>query len=394
MNNLRFSITLIVLFTFLSGIAQIDSNIHILDALLPRKYNIPLIDISGETFRHVVIDRDSTKYFGHPSTLLMPDGKTMYCGYSINHGGEPLFLKKSTDGGLTWSGYLPVPANANELGNCPFLFYLPDSKGKERLLMMVGGDDGIAKGMWQASSYDGGIAWSDYIDNGCKSVVASPTMISPDKGKKWLIWHHAYSENGRNAGKNKALNVYQSESTDGGETWGNTHVMCAIENASPCEPAALVSPNGRTMVCLMRENSRRLNSVVSFSKNEGQTWSAPKELPAALTGDRHQPKYTSDKKHLLIAFRDMATESPTKGDYVLWIGTFEDIENGSEGLCRVKLLNQYGTKGDCGYSGLELLPDGTFIATTYVRYRPEDKYNSIISVRFKIEEILNRLANK
>lgn len=390
-------LTLIMLTTLIIASCNTKSkiekiSIHSIESKLPKNYTIPTIDISKEVERHVIVDRDSTRYFGHPSTLLMEDGKTMYCAYSLGHGGPPLFLKKSLDGGLTWSDYLPVPSNANELGNCPFLFNLPDSKGKERILMMVGGDDGIAKGMWQASSYDGGKTWSDYKDNGCKSVVASPTMVAVNKGKKQLIWHHAHPEDDRMVGKRKALNVYQSESTDGGETWGNTHAICEIENASPCEPGIVLSPGGDEMVCLMRENSRRLNAVASFSKDEGKTWSEAIELPASLTGDRHQPKYSKDKKYLLIAFRDMAEESPTKGDYVLWVGTYDDIKNGREGLCRVRILDQHPPKKwDSGYSGLELLPDGTFVATTYVKYKPEDEHNSIVSVRFKLEEILNRL---
>jgi len=31
---------------------------------------------------------------------------------------------------------------------------------------------------------------------------------------------------------------------------------------------------------LLRENSRKLNSFVIFSNDEGRTWSAPRELPA------------------------------------------------------------------------------------------------------------------
>lgn len=395
MKKLALKLILLILLFNLDGNAQENSLIYSLDAKMPKQSGIPLIDISAETSRQVIVDRDSTKYFGHPSTLLMPDDKTMYCAYSLNHGGEPLFLKKSIDGGLSWSGYLPVPSNAKELGNCPFLFYTPDSKGKERLLMMVGGDDHLAIGMWQASSYDGGQTWSKYTDNGCKSVVASPTMIAVEKNKKQLIWHHAYPDDGRKAGENKALNIYQSESKDGGETWGDTHVICAVENASPCEPGVVVSPDGKTLACLMRENTRRLNSIVSFSENEGKSWSAPKELPASLTGDRHQPKYSNDKKYLLIAFRDMATESSTKGHYVLWVGSFDDLIKGKEGLCRVKLLHHYGPRfADCGYSGLELLPNGTFVATTYIKYKPEDKNNSIISIRFTLEDILKRLPEK
>jgi hypothetical protein len=257
--------------------------------------------------------------------------------------------------------------------------------------MMVGGDDGIANGMWQAASYDGGNTWSEYTNNGRNSVVASPTMIAVNNGGKHLIWHHAYPDDGRKAGQRTALNVYQSESTDGGETWGNTQAICEIENASPCEPGVVVSPSGKEMACLMRENSRRLNSVVIFSEDEGKTWSKPRELPASLTGDRHQPRYCFDQSFLLITFRDMAEGSPTKGDFVAWIGTYADIREGREGLCRVRLLDQPGNSADCGYSGLELLPDGTFVATTYIKYQADDAGNSIVSVRFKLEEILERL---
>ncbi len=46
-----------------------------------------------------------------------------------------------------------------------------------------------------------------------------------------------------------------------------------------------------------------------------------------------------------------------------------------------------GTRGlDCGYPGMEILPDGTIIATTYIKYRPGKDKHSVVSTRFKIEE--------
>ena len=43
-------------------------------------------------------------------------------------------------------------------------------------------------------------------------------------------------------------------------------------------------------------------------------------------------------------------------------------------------------KGDLGYSGVELLPDGTFVATTYAVLAPGEKH-SVVSIRFKLSEI-------
>jgi len=42
---------------------------------------------------------------------------------------------------------------------------------------------------------------------------------------------------------------------------------------------------------------------------------------------------------------------------------------------------------DCGYAGLEVLPDGTFVATTYIKYTPGPEQNSIVSVRFELSEL-------
>ena len=45
----------------------------------PDAYTIPVLDISDQKDRQVVVARGTDKvYQGHPDTLLMPDGKTMF----------------------------------------------------------------------------------------------------------------------------------------------------------------------------------------------------------------------------------------------------------------------------------------------------------------------------
>ena len=56
--------------------------------------------------------------------------------------------------------------------------------------------------------------------------------------------------------------------------------------------------------------------------------------------------------------------SPTAGDWVAWVGTYQDLVEGGEGQYRIRLKDN--TKGsDCAYPALEALPDGTILATTY-----------------------------
>ena len=169
-----------------------------------------------------------------------------------------------------------------------------------------------------------------------------------------------------------------------GMTWQTETLVAECPGGNPCEPFVVRSPDGKQLAALARENARRYNSLLVTSDDEGQTWSEPVELPAALTGDRHMGRYAPDGR-LVICFRDTTHQSPTRGDFVAWVGTYDDVVNLREGQYRVRLL-QSPTKSDLGYPGVELLPDGTFVATTYAVLEPGEK-NSVVSARFKLDEI-------
>ena len=134
----------------------------------------------------------------------------------------------------------------------------------------------------------------------------------------------------------------------------------------------------------------KCRSLAMFSDDEGESWTSPVELNRTITGDRHQPRYTSDGR-LVICFRDRTAKSSTWGHFVAWVGTYQDLRNCREGQYRIKLLHSYDDKKlhDCGYPGLELLPDGTLVATTYIKYKPGPEKQSVVSVRFKLQEIDN-----
>jgi hypothetical protein len=141
---------------------------------------------------------------------------------------------------------------------------------------------------------------------------------------------------------------------------------------------------------LLRENRRVKNSHAIFSDDEGRTWSKPRELPGALTGDRHTAVYAPDGR-LFISFRDTTLESPTKGDWVAWVGRYEDIAAGREGQYRVRLKDNH-VSGDCAYPGVEILPDGTIVTVTYGHWTPNEK-PYVLCVRLKLAE-LDALAAK
>jgi|GEM_PF-5193392 len=66
-------------------------------------FNKPLIDLNDETHRQTLVDKEAGQYLGHVTTTLLDDDKTIYAVYPKGHGNGPIVMKRSDDGGKTWS---------------------------------------------------------------------------------------------------------------------------------------------------------------------------------------------------------------------------------------------------------------------------------------------------
>ena len=344
-----------------------------------RHYTIPTIDISHETHRQVIIDKEPGQYLGHPTTVLLEDNRTMIAVYPKGHGRGAIVMKRSTDGGLTWSERLPVPDNWATSQEVPTIYRVVDPHGTKRLIMFSG-----LYPNRMAVSEDDGQNWTSLAPIGDFGGVVSMSSVVRLKDGRYMALFHDDGRFLREKRTRKRFRVYKTLSSDGGLTWSQPEVVTEHPKAHLCEPGVVRSPGGAQLAMLMRENSRKFNSFVAFSNDEGTTWSDPVELPGSLTGDRHVGRYAPDGR-LVIAFRDTTHVSPTSGDFVAWVGTYDDIVHGREGQYRVRLLDNKKDR-DCGYPAVELLPDGTFIATTYGHWI-EGEQPFIVSARFKLAEI-------
>ena len=349
------------------------------------RYPARTVDLSTDTARHVIVAQGTAEiYQGHPTTALLPDGKTVYCVWTLGHGGFAGPMKRSDDGGLTWSPLLPTPASWLTAKNCPSIYRLSDPRGFTRLFVYTG--SGPGGDMHASHSLDEGKTWSPMKGNGLVGVMPFCTIVPIDGGKK-LLGLTNIRRPGETAEKNSNI-ITQSLSEDGGVTWSPWHILLDLPGLKPCEPAVVRSPDGKQLLCLIRENVKRI-ALFMTSDDEGRTWSAAKPLPPGLFGDRHMPHYASDGR-LVIAMRDTGRGSPTSTHFIAWVGHYEDIASGRDGSYRIKLLHSH-RGGDNGYPGLELLPDGTFVATTYIKYREGPEKNSVVSTRFTLAET-DRLA--
>ena len=350
--------------------------------VMPRGYSIPSVDLSRQRERQVVVDRESGQYLGHPTTVLLEDHTTMIAVYPKGHGRGAIVMKRSVDAGRTWSERLPTPASWATSKEVPTIHRVVDGTGKRRLIMFSG-----LYPIRMAVSVDDGGQWSELRPIGDFGGVVAMSSVDRLRNGDHVALFHDDGRFFRAGGERQTpvvFTLYKTVSRDGGLTWSEPSEILHRTDVHLCEPGLVRSPGGERIAVLLRENSRRRNSFVIFSDDETETWSEPRELPGALTGDRHTGRYAPDGR-LLITFRDTTHESPTKGDWVAWIGTWDDLVAGREGQYRVRLMDNH-ERADCAYPGLELLEDGTFLATTYGHWT-EGQPPYIVSVRFTLDEI-------
>jgi hypothetical protein len=340
---------------------------------------IRLIDLAGDAQRQVVVDREVGQYLGHPTTVLLEDGKTMIAVYPKGHGKGAIVMKRSTDGGLTWSARLPVPANWSTSLETPTIYRTIDPVGKKHIILFSGVYPARI-----AVSNDDGVIWSPLQAIGDWGGIVVMGSVVRLKDGRYLAMFHDDGRFFRAGGRlTQTMTLYQTFSGDGGLSWSEPEAIFAADTIHLCEPGILRSPDGHQLAALLRENRRTHNSYVIFSNDEGKSWTAPRELPWTLTGDRHTAKYAPDGR-VVVSFRDMAKGSQTYGDWVAWVGTYDNIVGGRDGEYRVRLMDNL-KDADCAYPGVEVLPDGTFVLTTYGHW-VEGEQPFIVSVRMRLSE--------
>jgi hypothetical protein len=362
------------------------------------------IDLSGEIHRQTVIARGSPApdaYHAHPTTVMLADHKTLFCVWNIGHGGHAGPMARSADAGLTWERIDPLlPPNYANFKNCPSIYRLTDPQGKERLWVFAArtlGDkenpkpiEGRHQGfMPRIVSEDNGRTWRELPPLGgpvskedpFRNIMTFSSIVPLKDGAHLGLFHR-----GTGIGEAGTLQVLQSITRDGGFTWSVPTMACdgtKLEGKHPCEPYAFRSPDGAELCCILRENRRSGTSLMMFSRDEGQTWSAPVDTLWGLTGDRHHGVFLPDGR-MVVVFRSASPNAKDKGGFIAWVGTYDDLRNGRPGQYRVSLLKTFK---DGFYPGLHLLPDGTLVATTYTTYRKEDVGCSIVSICFKMSEV-------
>ena len=381
-------------------------------------------------------------YLAHPDSILLNAGQaneTIFTSYVRGHGRGALLTKTSSDGGLTYSPRLTTtPSSWADSEETPTLYELNFVSGDKKLIMISANPKwpGYRNGDgFNASiSDDNGQTWTEFekfygkdSDYHLNPVVAMSSLTRLKENglfvDKWMGLFHddkfrcyktilTFDESGKMQWS-RPEEYLACSTDDDGKAIDQTYFA---KMAQLCEVEAIRSENGQgDIICLLaRCNTRRMNAFMTFSYDEGKTWTKLKEVPAALSGERHKAEYLKDgSNRLFITFRSIerdaekrkATGNATAFSYsegwVAWVGTFDDLTNWyngdatAEGQYRVKLTHTYlknqtspcaEANPDTGYAGLVILSDGLIVTASYGRFLNSDT-TIIASKRLRIEDL-------
>ena len=106
------------------------------------------------------------------------------------------------------------------------------------------------------------------------------------------------------------------------------------------------SPDGKRIIGLARSQSHNNPATLIYSDDEGETWSKPMDLPGSLAGERHKIAYDPISGRLLVTFREINYDLNgnnrfdggndwNAGDWVAWVGTYDQLINQEDGEYRM-----------------------------------------------------------
>ncbi len=398
-------------------------------------YSIPLVrlDVMPENtpeelkylYEFSIVD-NGLDYLGHPDAILLKDGSILDV-YPSGHGKGAIRSSISRDGGVTYTDKIEnMPKSWETSRETPTIYRLEFADGTpDKILLISGNPDwhdgkGSIGGFNFSLSDDEGKTWSEFeLCFSKKDKVTVLPIVSmasltrlKENGKfvdKWMAFFHD-----RSFVNYKTILSFEN----GKAVWSVPEPYFAqhrkIEKkANMCEVEVVRSDCGKgDELCLIaRSNNKNYNTLLSFSSDEGKTWSAPVFAPSALNGERHKADYTKDGR-LFITFRSIErdkakTDRNYKGKHnwfsegwVAWVGTYDDLKNGKEGQYRIKLAHTYladqtevvlSANADTGYCGNVVLDDDTVVTSTYGCFGEKLKNGTyktyVVSKRVKLSDV-------
>ena len=232
--------------------------------------------------------RSPGRFTKNPDIIQLKSGRLLLV-YSDTeaHWGETtqiLTILHSDDDGRTWDKLSEVATADRSTGDERLVTPRISLHSDDRIAVICDHDDfshfhqDQPPGNWLWWSTDGGKSWDGPHKPNITGFEPDRIMELPD-GRLAVCSHVMLRES-------QEFAEIMTTSTDGGNSWGNQVIVAHDGYHRFCEGALVILDGGKELACVMRENhSGGIPSFVTFSQDNGQTWSAPQMCPFAL----HRP---------------------------------------------------------------------------------------------------------
>lgn len=347
-----------IIFTFLacSGLAQVES----------KPVNV---FVSGE---------HGYTHYRIPSLLSTPKGTLLaFCEarkLSGDAGDIDMVLKRSADGGRTWSEQIVVWDDAgNTSGNpCPVVdeetgtiwLVMTHNLGHDKEGDIIKKQSEGTRTVWVCSSDDDGVTWSKPVD--ITSTTKDPSWgwyatgpgvgiqikHGPHKGRLVIPSDHSYDDaEGKVRGGPYEYGSHIIYSDDHGKTWqrgGNIR-----PKVNECQVVELADGNG-TLLMNMRSYFERNRRTHSISYDGGITWTDPRDaeelVEPVCQASLLRYRWPSKKEKGVILFLNPASAKNGKRHNMTLRASFDDGRTWPF----LKTLHA----GPSAYSSIAVLKDG------------------------------------
>lgn len=370
---------------------------------------VPYYDLPEKfvTDVHKPADGDANQYFGQPDMIRTKTGR-LITAFPQGHGHGPLIMKYSDDDGETWIQKNDIPSSWATSMETPTMYVLNLADGTERIMLITAMPNwsGNQNGGWRTSySDDNGETWTEYQlfhpknEDGSNrwTIVGMSSLIQlkDEDGNDRQAWMGIYHDYGYT--NYKSILTFDE---NGNEQWSDPEPILSpyrnIESSNQlCELGLFRSPDGKRIVALARNQTHQGYAMMTYSDDEGETWSKPTNLPGNLAGERHKVVYDPISDRLVITYRDILYDKDgngvhdnsndwVAGEWVMWVGSYEDLMTQGDGDYMVTIAYDYAPNeksGDTGYAGLLVLDDGTLMMDSYGHFDEEYSKNHGSNVR-------------
>ncbi|MEK7624830.1 MAG: sialidase family protein, partial [Patescibacteria group bacterium] len=224
-----------------------------------------------------------------------------YTSNEFNASYTNVAYRKSTDGGLTWSGRVDVTTSTVSLGSSEITV---DSANNLHVVYYSQEFNASFYNIAYRKSTDSGATWSGRVD---VTTSTSQTSLVPqlirDSADNLHVVYASYEYNGSN------YNIAYRKSTDGGATWsGRANVTAGSANSGAPDIAIDSSNNLHVVYQSYEYNASNYNIAYRSSTDGGATWSERVNVTTAgAYGGVADPKIAVDSSgnlHVVYWFYD------------------------------------------------------------------------------------------